>query len=200
MTALYDFYETPNPDGNRKHTRYHARTIPNGTVTTDQLADDIHNRCSLTTADVKATLIALSEVVSEHLKEGRRIHIEGLGFVQVTLQCPDIQSAKEIRAESVRFKSVAFRPEAALKQKLKTMKVERAQRKQHSSDFSDEEIREGLKMYFKSNETLTRRQFQRLFGLAAATANRRLKTLRESGLLINISHPRNPIYKRGEGV
>lgn len=198
MTALYDFYKNPASKGSNKRTRYHARVIPNGTVTTDDLARDIHSRCSLSPADVKAALVALSEVVSEKLEEGRRVHIEGLGFVQVTLECPDIQSTQEIRAESIHFKSVAFRPEAALKRRLKYMPVERVQRKQHSVEQSDEEIEQLLADYFRTHDTLTRAQFQRLCGFTSTTANRRLKALREAGKIVNIAHPRHPLYRQGD--
>ena len=73
-----------------------------------------------------AVLISLSEVTAEYLREGKRVHIDGLGYLQVTLQCPAVQSTHEIRAESIRFKSVAFRPEVELKDSLKTMTLERA--------------------------------------------------------------------------
>lgn len=115
MAAKYDFYKTPVSKDSTKRPRFHARIVSSGTIDTDDLAKRIHGRCTVTPADVAAVLISLSEVTAEYLREGKRVHIDGLGYLQVTLQCPAVQSTHEIRAESIRFKSVAFRPEVELK-------------------------------------------------------------------------------------
>lgn len=111
MSAYYDFYKNPIPKGSDRKPRLHARVVTYGTTTTERLADDIHSRCSLSTADVMATLVSLSDVIVERLREGERIYIKGLGYFQMTLECPPVKTTKEIRSESIKFKSVAFRPE-----------------------------------------------------------------------------------------
>lgn len=106
-------------------------------------------------------LISLSEVTAEYLREGKRVHIDGLGYLQVTLQCPAVQSTHEIRAESIRFKSVAFRPEVELKDSLKTMTLERAKYKSHSRQLEPDRIDQLLASYFAEHEYMTRVAFQR---------------------------------------
>ena len=102
MAAKYDFYKTPVSKDSMKRPRFHARIVSSGTIDTDDLAKRIHGRCTVTPADVAAVLISLSEVTAEYLREGKRVHIDGLGYLQVTLQCPAVQSTHEIRAESIR--------------------------------------------------------------------------------------------------
>lgn len=199
MSAHYDFYKNPSPKDSKKRPRYHARVVPHGTVSTEALADKIHSRCTVTTADVKAVLTSLSDVVIEELREGRRVYIEGLGYLIITLECPEIQSTKEIRAESIHFKSVAFRPEAALKKQLRFIEFERVPVKNHSSELTPVRIDDLLTTYFAQHPRLTRLDFQCLCGYTTATANRRLKELRESGKLINIGARRSPLYEAGEG-
>ena len=92
MAVQYDFYKNPSPKDSQKPVRSHARVVPYGTVDTNKLAQRIHSRCTVTPADVKAVLSSLSDVVIEELKDGNRIHIEGLGYRQITLECPPIQS------------------------------------------------------------------------------------------------------------
>ena len=104
MAAKYDFYKTPVSKDSTKRPRFHARIVSSGTIDTDDLAKRIHGRCTVTPADVAAVLISLSEVTAEYLREGKRVHIDGLGYLQVTLQCPAVQSTHEIRSESIRFK------------------------------------------------------------------------------------------------
>lgn len=199
MSAKYDFYKNPSPKDSKKRTRYHARIVTGGTVSTESLAKKIHSRCTATTADVKAVLISLADVVVEELQEGRRVYIEGLGYLSITLQCPEIQSPKEIRAESIHFKSVAFRPEAELKKKLKSTPFERVKEKRHSSELSAVNIDELLTSYFAEKVRMTRLDFQRLCGYTRTTANRRLKELLDQHKLCNIGFKRAPIYEAAAG-
>lgn len=199
MSAKYDFYKTPDPKGNKKHTRYHARVVPNGTISTEDLAKKIHARCTVTTADVNAVLISLSEVIIEELRRGSRVYIKGLGYLQVTLQCPSIQSTNEIRAESIRFKSIAFRPEVEMKEELSKMTFERTRQKIHSAELSAEHIDQLLTDYFEENEHLTRSDFQRICGMTRTTANRRLQALLAEGKILNISRHNSPLYRPAEG-
>ena len=198
MPVNYDFYENPKLPGSTKRTRYHARVISKGTVSSEQLAEEIHERCSLSTADVAAALLALSQITAEKLKDGYNVHIEGIGHLQLTLQCPPIQSPKEIRAESIHFKSIAFRPSASLKRKLQATRFVRQEEKSHSKLRAKEEIDQRVADYFQKHETLTRAQFQSLCGLTYTTAVRHLKRLREAGKIINIASPRHPLYRRGD--
>lgn len=198
MPVNYDFYENPKLPGSTKRTRYHARVITKGTVSSEQLAEEIHERCSLSTADVAAALLALSQITAEKLKDGYNVHIEGIGHLQLTLQCPPIQSPKKIRAESIHFKSIAFRPSASLKRKLQATRFVRQEEKSHSKLRAEEEIDQRVADYFQKHETLTRAQFQSLCGLTYTTAVRHLKRLRETGKIINIASPRHPLYRRGD--
>ncbi|WP_099465075.1 HU family DNA-binding protein [Parabacteroides provencensis] len=200
MTAYYDFYKNPKPKNSKTGTHYHARIVTNGTVSTNNLIRNIHSRCTLTSGDIRAVLTSLSEVIVEELQAGRRVSIEGLGYLQMTLKCPKIESTKEVRAESVRFKSVAFRPEEELKKKLQYTPFERISRKSHSYERTENEIDALLLQYFSEHETLNRQQFQRLCGFTASTANRRLKELRAEGKIKNIAHPLHPLYKAGEAL
>ena len=192
MAVQYDFYKNPSPKDSKKRVRYHARVVPYGTVDTNKLAQRIHSRCTVTPADVKAVLSSLSDVVIEELKDGNRIHIEGLGYLQITLECPPIQSTKEIRAESIRFKSVAFRSEAELRKRLRIARFERAPRKNHSSGL--------LAGYFATHDHITRIGFQTLYGFTRTTANRRLKELRETGKIDYLGAARASIYIVGKNL
>lgn len=197
MTVRYDFYKNPSPRGNKQQVRYHARVVPYGTIDSETLAKRIHSRCTVTPVDVKAVLLSLSEVIVEELQSGNRVYIEGLGYLQLTLECPPIQSVKEVRAESIRFKSVAFRSEADLKKWLCVTRFERASLKSHSKELSLEHVEKMLVSYFASQPYLTRRTFQGLCGYTRSTANRQLKELREAGKLSCVGTARSSLYVPG---
>lgn len=194
MSANYDFYSNPVPPGSNRKPRLHARIVTNGTIDTKDIAEEIHSRCTLTIGDIYATLISLSELITEHLQEGDRVHIKGLGYFQMTLQCPPVKSPKEIRAESIQFKSVAFRPEMALKEILKTTTFVRAARKVHSNKYSEIEIDGLLTGHFLDNPYITRMDFQYLCGFTKATANRKLTRLVQEGKLKKEGLCRFPVY------
>ncbi|MDR1200051.1 MAG: hypothetical protein LBL58_00270 [Tannerellaceae bacterium] len=88
MSLHYDFYENPVSKDSDGRPKLHARVVTTGTMNTDQLAQYIHDMCTLTSADVKASLISLVEVMANELALGRRIHLEGLGYPSFPRQCP----------------------------------------------------------------------------------------------------------------
>lgn len=199
MTAIYDFYKNPKQKDSTEKTRYHARVVTNRTITTDELARKIHARCTVTTADVKGVLASLSDVIVEELKSGNRVYIDGLGYLQITLSCPEVENTDKTRAQSIHFKSVAFRPEVRLKEQLKDTHFQRAEAKAHSKEHTAEELERLLALYFQTHESINRNEFEQLTGYTRTTASRRLKTLVQAGKLQNIGLYRFPVYKPTEG-
>ena len=60
MAIKFEFYESPNTIGTRKK-RYHARVVNWRASTPTIWAREIQYGSSLTVADIKATIISLSE-------------------------------------------------------------------------------------------------------------------------------------------
>lgn len=197
MAANYDFYQNP-PSAKRKQ-RLHARVVTSGTITTNELAKEIQSRSTMSSADVKGVLSALGDVIVRHFRDGERVHIEGLGYFQITLSCPPVRTAHEIRAESIHFKSVVFRPEKELLNRLKTTSFERISEKRHSKNHPEEVITERLTRYFAVYPYITREDFQRQCGMIKSTANRRLSQLVKEGKLKKAGLHRFPVYEPTEG-
>ena len=72
MAIKFEFYESPNTIGTRKK-RYHARVVNWQRINTDYLAREIQYGSSLTVADIKATIISLSEKLAYYLKDGATV-------------------------------------------------------------------------------------------------------------------------------
>ena len=199
MSIQYEFYRNPNSQGTNKK-RYHARVVPAGRISTDDLAEEIQKECTLTVADVKSVLIALADKMGEHLGEGRKVYLEGIGYFQVNLRCKEeVRTISGIRSENIEFKSVSFRADIDLKKNLKTQKIRRSRNKPHSMPMTEKEIDEKLTKHFASNPILTRRDFEFLCQQMKPTACRILRKLVEEGKLKNISTPRNPVYVPDNG-
>lgn len=128
-------------------------------------------------ADIKATIISLSEKLAYYLKDGARVHIEGIGYFHISLTCPETRTPSSTRANKVKFKSVTFRADKYLKHQLSDVKTERSKYKPHSMPVTKESIDEALTEYFLTNSVLTRRKFESLCGLTRATAGRYIAQL-----------------------
>ena len=199
MSIEYEFYRNPNSQGTKKK-RYHARVVPTGRISTDQLAQEIQKECTLTVSDVKSVLIALADKMAEHLGEGRKVHLKDIGYFQVNLHCKEeVRTTHAVRSENVEFKSVSFRADTNLKESLKKKKIRRSKNKPHSMPITEKQIDEKLTEHFAQNPILTRRDFQFLCLQVKSTACRILRKLVEEGKLKNISTPRNPVYVPDNG-
>lgn len=194
MSIEYDFYRNPNSQGTNKK-RYHARVVSSDRISTDELAEEIQNECSLTVTDVKAVLIALGDKLAKHLGNGSKVHLEGIGYFQVNLQCKEeVCTTRSVRSENVEFKSVSYRADNELKKHLKKQKIQRSQTKIHSVEMTEEEIDQKLTDYFKTHDTLTRSQFEVLCTQVKSTAHRILQKLVKDGKLKNVSTKQHPVY------
>ena len=199
MAIEYDFYRNPNPEKNNKK-RYHARVVSSNRISTNELAEEIQNECSLTVADVKAVLIALGDKLAKHLGEGSKVHLEGIGYFQVNLHCKEeVRTTRSVRSENVEFKSVSYRADNDLKKHLRSQKIQRSPIKTHSVEMTEEEIDQKLTEYFKTHETLTRRQFEVLCTQVKSTAHRILQKWVKDGKLRNVATSHNHVYMPTNG-
>lgn len=199
MALKYEFYH--NPDcATTKDRKYHPRVVPSGRISNNQLAKEIQKESSLTVADVKAVLIALADKMAEHLGQGRKVYLEGIGYFQVNLHCKEeVRTIHGARSKNVEFKSVSFRADTDLKKSLRKEKIQRSKIMPHSMPMTEKEIDAKLTEHFAENPILTRRDFEFLCLQVKSTACRRLRNLVEAGKLKNISTPRNPVYVPANG-
>ena len=174
MAVQFELYRTPMPKEKKNIVRYHARPISYETVNTKKLVYRIHDRCSLSPSDVTATLEELKYEVAQCLKEGKKVHIDGLGYLQVTLSCEeDIREPKDKRVHKVKLKAIKFKADKELKAELSDME---------------------LTKYFAENQLITRKDFQYLCGMTQITAYRHIKRLIAEKKLQNKGTTHQPIY------
>jgi putative DNA-binding protein len=195
MAVQFELYKTPMPKEKKNKVRYHARPINYETVDTENLVYRIHERCSLSPSDVIATLEELKYEVAQCLKEGKKVHIDGLGYLQVTLSCEEeIRDPKAKRVHKVKLKAIKFKADKELKAELSDMHFKRSKYKPHSTELSNTEIDMELTKYFAENHIITRKDFQYLCGMTQITAYRHIKRLIAEKKLQNKGTTHQPIY------
>lgn len=193
MSALYDFFLTPQPkDSNKK--RYHARLVVRDTMTLEDIAGIIESRSSLRKGDVMGSFIEFANVFKDELSNGNSIHIEGVGSFRIKAESPAVRSPKEMRAEHIRCAGVVFTPEKELLRKLKATTFEKVRETRRSQELSDIEIDGKLAEFFKDHDYITTRQLCALCGLRKATSLRRLQKRVEEGRMTHPGYLRSPFY------
>lgn len=195
MAVKFDFYETPIAPGSKKGVRYHARVVGSHTTNTAGITRRIQNACSLTKGDIKGALSALSDILIEDLSNGDRVHLEGVGYFQITLECAETKDPAKTHAQNVHFKTVRFTPDKVLKKELrKAIHISRSETKSHSLQLSEIEIDGKLMEYFEDNPFLTRRRFEALCGFTRTMALKHIKRLIQEKRLKNTNTYNQPIY------
>ena len=200
MAILYDWYENPGESDDSEEKGLHPRIFLNGKVGTDKLCRMIHGRSSLSVGDVKNAFEMLAQICGEELREGREVHIEGLGyFAPILRSTQKVTRSTKNKWSKMELKTIGFRPDARLRGELVGAKASRSKYARHSESLSEVEIDMRLKEYFVDHDVMLRYDFQEVCCMTRTTANRHLRRLLEDGKLKNIGKRMQPIYVAAAG-
>ena len=200
MAILYDWYENPGESDDSEEKGLHPRIFLNGKVGTDKLCRMIHGRSSLSVGDVKNAFEMLAQSCGEELREGREVHIEGLGyFAPILRSTQKVTRSTKNKWSKMELKTIGFRPDARLRGELVGVKASRSKYARHSESLSEVEIDMRLKEYFADHDVMLRYDFQEVCCMTRTTANRHLRRLLEEGKLRNIGKRMQPIYVAAAG-
>ncbi|NDV82451.1 HU family DNA-binding protein [Bacteroides sp. 51] len=124
----------PKVDKSKKEpkTLYYGVPVTSGQVDADDLAAEISARCSLTPADVLATISALSDVMQDHLRIGNTVYLKGIGLFSVSASSPGYDTPKEVTPATVKAQRICFKADNIMRSFLEKMKYkfcERAKKK-----------------------------------------------------------------------
>lgn len=194
MTAKYDFFLTPQPKEKQEKTKYHARVVIDRTLGNQEIATEISKRCTINKAEAMAVMDEMQEIFRQMLAEGHAIKLEGIGTFRISAKSPTITSKNEIRAESIKFRGVVYRPEKKLLRRLGSTKFQKVMYSKTSVDISDIEIDGLLTEYFKDHTYITTKELQYLCGLSNHTALRRLKERVKEGRMTHPGHRHSAFY------
>ena len=161
MAILYDWYENPGESDDSEEKGLHPRIFLNGKVGTDKLCRMIHGRSSLSVGDVKNAFEMLAQICGEELREGREVHIEGLGyFAPILRSTQKVTRSTKNKWLKMELKTIGFRPDARLRGELVGVKGSRSKYARHSESLSVVEIDMRLKEYFADHDVMLRYDFQ----------------------------------------
>lgn len=195
MAIIYDWYDNPQESDDSEEKGLHPRIFLNGKVSTEKLCRMIHERSSLSVGDVKNAFTMMAQICAEELREGREVHIEGLGyFAPILRSTQKVTRSTPNKSMKAELKTIGFRPDACLRGELVGVKASRCKYARHSESLSEVEIDMRLKEYFADHDVMLRYDFQEVCSMTRTTANRHLRRLQQEGKLRNVGRRMQPVY------
>jgi len=189
----------PNPANDGKKQPMHPRVVPYGTVRIKNLVDQVEKRSGLSSGDVKGVLQTLADVIADKLEDGYIVELEGFGFFSLSLESRPVMEKRELRSESVHFRNVNFRCGKYLKNKLKTMRLERMPEPKGTLPPFGERVHR-LTRYFETHSFITCGDYRNLTGCSKYRALQDLNKLIDEGKLEKHGYKSTRVYSLPSSV
>lgn len=193
MGAKYALYENPNPKGDGKKQPLHARIVPKGTVRTEEIAEQIADSSGYSTGITKGMLDALAKAIARNLRQGYTVELEEIGSFSISLKCRPVMDKKELRSWSVRFGNIHFKGSKKMKDRLKSIDLERDS-EARATRYSPEQRKGRMLLELKEKEFFTTAQYMRLNGCNRSTAARDVKEMIEAGKIKKLGYGKAVLY------
>lgn len=99
MSVFYKLWKMVARNGNSQQAGWYARSQKMGVVDDEQIAARISHHCTLTVADVKAVLKALSVEMKDIVQSGNAVYLEGIGEFYISLESKLVDSKTAFNAK-----------------------------------------------------------------------------------------------------
>ena len=162
-----------------------------------QLAELVASHGTLSRGNVKTALNDLAEVIAGLLKEGKTISIPSLGSFKLSIGTDsEIPPDSDRRMQSIIVRGVNFQPDQELLDAIGKPTFLWKPTTGVAIAPTLEQIIPQLLTYFNAHDSITRDEFERIFGLKRTTAYMRLKELKEMGVIQTVGNGRERKYVR----
>ena len=123
MPISYSIVErgTPGVAGGGGEKKFYANAKMTGEVSIQTLISRIEKISTVSGADIRAVLYALTDVVPEEMAAGNVVKIGELGHFRVSLSSEGHETAEEVNEASIKKSRVIFTPGPKFRQMLKTL-------------------------------------------------------------------------------
>lgn len=157
MTAKYDFKTSPDIQGDKEQATLYPQLVVSGTKDLTDLAKEIARRSTIKEGTVMGLFCDLENIIANYLADGYNVKLGELGTLSATLTCRKVADKREIRAASVHFDNVKFKPTRQFRKEIRAKgELERAEYgfRVSSSQYSEEERFALLTVYLKEHSVI----------------------------------------------
>jgi len=125
MAVKYTVSERGNPLNPAQPKKWYANAKSTGDTTLRALGKEIAARSTVAPADTQAVLVALTEVLTEHLANGKIVRLGDFGAFQVSVSSTGAETKEKFNASLIKSSKVVFRPGIDLKEMQNNLKYEK---------------------------------------------------------------------------
>ena len=125
MAIKFTVTERGNPLQPQEPKKWYANAKSSGDTTLRTLSKEIAARSTVSPADTQAVLVALTEVLVEHLAQGRIARLGEFGAFQVTVKSNGAETEAKFNASYIKGNKVVFRPGIDLREMQNNLKYEK---------------------------------------------------------------------------
>lgn len=118
--------------------KYYAQSQARGEMGIREIAERIHQMCTVTRADVMAVLTALEDIVTEGLQGGEIVRLGELGSLQLSLSGEGSATEDTYSDTLIDKVRVLFRPGMVMQEAINNLAFERVPVKYKKDDAADE--------------------------------------------------------------
>lgn len=121
-----NYVVTKKVDKSKGETKelYYAstRALQRKPVNSSRISEQLAERSSLQNGDALSVLSQLSDIIAEHLREGRTVCIDGLGNFYPSITSEGVEAPEECTANKVKLSRICFKAAPLLMRKVKKTK------------------------------------------------------------------------------
>lgn len=125
MAVAFKMVAKQNNIATPPEVKYYPCAVSQGEIDLDDLAKTIASRSTISKADCYGVMIAMSEVISEVLSNGKLVKIESLGTFSIALTGKGTTNAETIGKSNITGAKINYKPSKTLKKNLKQLKFKR---------------------------------------------------------------------------
>lgn len=125
MAHFYVVRKKLDKTGAEEKVRYYGVPVTTGRISTNKLAEEVADRCSLTRGDVLAAICELSDVILERLREGYSVELKDLGDLFLSGGSEGYEQEKDCTPHRVKAHRICFRMSPRMRSEMKFVKFKR---------------------------------------------------------------------------
>lgn len=190
-------WQVKPPSKNEDKPLMFPRITDSEIVNEQQLAELMASHGSLSRGNAKVALGDLAEVMADLLREGKTINIPSLGSFKLSIGTDsEVHPDSVRRMQSIVVRGVNFQPDQELMDAIGKPTFHWKPTTGVAIAPTLEQLIPQLLIYFKTHDSITREEFERIFGLKRTTAYMRLKELVKMGVIVAVGNDRERKYVR----
>ena len=184
-------WQVKPPSKNEDKPLMFPRITDSKIVNEQQLAELMASHGTLSRGNAKAALGDLAEVMADLLREGKTVNIPMFGSFKLSIGTDsEIPPDSDRRMQSIVVRGVNFQPDQEFMDAIGKPTFQWKPTTGVAIAPTADQLIPQLLIFFKTHDSITREEFERIFGLKRTTAYMRLKELVKTGVIVAVGNGR----------